>query len=71
MLDASLASNGHPAFADLDENQQREARNAFVKHIRANDGGIDTAVTVITAEQAAARAQKKSAAQSTSRISFD
>lgn len=60
MLEASLAANGHPVFAELDEENQRKARNAFVKNARSKDAKVDAAVAAITAEMAAKRAAKAS-----------
>lgn len=58
MLEASLQAAGHPAFGEMDEENQRKARNAFVKNARAKDAKVEAAVAAITAEMAAKRAQK-------------
>lgn len=64
MLDKQLQAAGHPAFDDLDEENQRKARNGFTKKVREQDAAVDAAIATIQAEQAAARAQKKAGAQS-------
>lgn len=58
MLEQSLQAAGHPSFAELDEENQRKARNTFVKNARAKDAKLDAAVAQITAQMAANRAAK-------------
>jgi len=64
MLESSLQAMGHPEFDSLDEESQRKARNAFTKQIREKDKGVDAAIAVIQAEQAAKRAEKKAGVES-------
>lgn len=61
-LEKALSAQGHPAWADLDEENQRKARNAFVQKARKGDSKIDLAVAEITAEMATERAAKKAKA---------
>jgi len=70
MVEQTLSAAGHPAFADLDEENQKKARNEFIKAAKAKDAKIAAAVAAITAEQAAARAAKtaKAAGDSTTSL---
>lgn len=59
-LAAALSANGHPAWAELDDENKSKARNAFVKNAR-KDAAVDLQVTAIAAEQAAKRLASKQA----------
>jgi hypothetical protein len=61
-LESALSANGHPAFAELDDENARKARNAFVKQCREKDKRVDAAIAAIQAEQAQARAAKAAGA---------